>query len=128
MRLGGVDQGLGERIDGARGVPGGVAREERDVGRDLVVARAGGVELAADRAGDLGHAPLDRHVDVLVALIEVEGVRGELGLDRVERLEQRVAVGVADDLPRGEHPRVGARLLDVVVPQAAVESKRRVEP
>ncbi len=42
------------------------AREHRDVGRDLVVARARRVELAADRADDLRQPPLDRHVDVLV--------------------------------------------------------------
>ena len=68
------------------------AREHRHVGRDLVVARAGGVQLAADRAGDLGQPPLDRHVDVLVVGPERELARVELRLDAVEPAEQRVAV------------------------------------
>ena len=34
--------------------------------------------------GDLGQAPLDRHVDVLVGGVELEGALLELGRDRVE--------------------------------------------
>ena len=44
------------------------AHEHRHVGGHLVVARAGGVELAADRPDELGQAPLDRHVHVLVVV------------------------------------------------------------
>ena len=51
----------------------------------------------------------------------------QLGLDRVEAGEQRVAVVVADDPLRREHPRVGARLRDVVRPEAPVEVERRVD-
>ena len=103
------------------------AREHRHVGRDLVVARARGVELAADRPDDLGQAPLDRHVDVLVLLAERERAAVELLLDALEPAQQRVAVGVADDRGRGEHRRVRARLLDVVGPEPPVEADRGVE-
>ena len=62
-----------------------LAHEQRHVGRDLVVARPRGVELAADRAGDLGQPALDRHVDVLVAGLEVEACpRSSSPRDRVE--------------------------------------------
>ena len=71
------------------------AREHRDVGGDLVVARARGVQLAADRPDDLGQPPLDRHVDVLVVGRERERPAVELGLDALEPAQQRVAVGVA---------------------------------
>ena len=54
------------------------AREHGDVGRDLVVARARGVQLAADGAGDLRQPPLDRHVDVLVLVVEPERAAVEL--------------------------------------------------
>jgi hypothetical protein len=127
VRLGGVDQRGGERVDRARRVPGRVAREERDVRRDLVVARARGVQLAADRTRDLRHAALDRHVDVLVAVLEREDAGDELLLDGGERREQLVTVAVTDDLAGGEHAGVRARLCDIVVPQAPVERQRRVE-
>ena len=52
-----------------------LAREQRDVGGDLVVARARGVQPAADRPGDLGEPPLDGHVDVLVVGRERERAR-----------------------------------------------------
>jgi hypothetical protein len=103
------------------------AREHRHVGRDLVVARPRGVELAPDRAGDLGQPPLDRHVDVLVVLQEPELARLELLLDPVEAVEQLVAVGRGDDAGLRQHLRVRARLLDVVRPQPPVEPDRGVE-
>ena len=61
------------------------------------------------------------------SVAEREAAAAQLGLDRVEPGEQRVAVVVADDPARGEHPRVGARLGDVVGPQAPVDVERAVE-
>ena len=61
------------------------------------------MQLAADRPGDLGQPPLDRHVDVLVVGRERERAVGELALDGVEARQQRVAVVVADDPRRREH-------------------------
>ena len=104
-----------------------LAREERDVGGHLVVARARGVQPAADRPGELGEPPLDGHVDVLVVGREREAALAQLGLDRVQAGQQRVAVLVRDDPLRGQHARVRARLRDVVGPQAPVEADRRVE-
>ena len=48
--------------------------DHRHVGGDLVVARAAGVELAGERADLLAEQALDRHVDVLVGLLELEAV------------------------------------------------------
>ena len=86
------------------------------------------MQPAAGRADDLGQAALDRHVDVLVAGREREAAGLELLRDRVEPLEQRVAILVADDALRGEHAGVRAALLDVVGPEAAVEADRGVQP
>ena len=58
-----------QRLERPQGVR---AREHRHVGGDLVVARARGVQLAADRADDLRQPALDRHVDVLVVVVEAE--------------------------------------------------------
>ena len=52
--------------------------DHRHVGRDLVVARAAGVELAGERADLLAEQALDRHVDVLVGVLELEAVRAQL--------------------------------------------------
>ena len=78
-------------------------------------------------ADDLGQPALDGHVDVLVGVRERELALFELALDAVETVQQRVAVGVADDAGGGQHRRVRARLLDVVGTQPPVEADRRVE-
>jgi hypothetical protein len=85
------------------------------------------VQLAADGPCDRRDAPLDRHVDVLVLGLERERAGGQLGLDGVERRQQRVALLGAEDRLRREHPRMGARALDVVGPQPLVEGQRRVQ-
>jgi hypothetical protein len=127
VALGGVRQRAGERRRAVRGRRSRLAREERHVGGDLVVARARRVQASADRTDELGQPTLDRHVDVLVAGREREPVLGQLASDRVEPREQHVAVGLGDDAAGRQHPRVGARLRHVMAPQAAVELKRRVE-
>ena len=75
-----------------------LAHVERQVGGHLVVAGAAGVELAAQRADELGQPALDRHVDVLVAGSERELVALELGRDQVEAAAQ------LGELLGGEHP------------------------
>ena len=103
------------------------AHVHRDVGGDLIVARARGVQLAADRPGELGHAPLDRHVDVFVGVLEGEHPERELGLGLFECFDQVVAVLDRDDPALGEHPDVRAGLLDVLRPQPPVEAQRGVQ-
>ena len=100
---------------------------ERQVRGHLVVARAPGVELAPHRAGDLGEAPLDRHVDVLVVVADLELASRELAGDRVEPGEQRVALAVVDDPGAVERAHVRARALDVLRPQPQVEADRGVD-
>jgi hypothetical protein len=69
------------------------ASEHRHVGRDLVVARARGVQLAADRPDDLRQPALDRHVDVLVVVAEAKRPPSISSRHPLEAPEQRVAVG-----------------------------------
>ena len=66
------------------------------IGGDLVVAAAGGVQLGAGGAGELGHPALDGGVDVLVALDEAERVPGHLRLDLVERVQHGVDLAVVE--------------------------------
>ena len=105
-----------------------LADVEGDVGRDLVVARAPGVELAAHRPGDLGDPPLDRHVDVLVVGREREAVLAELGGDLVERRVQGVELAVVEHPGEKQRPRVRLRLAHVLGPEALIELDRRVQP
>jgi hypothetical protein len=85
------------------------------------------VQLAADRAGELGQAALDRHVDVLVVGGEPKAARPQLALDSGQAGQQVVAVLGRDDVLGGQHARVGPGLGQVVRPQALVEAQRGVE-
>ena len=103
------------------------AHEHRHVGGHLVVARAGGVEPAARRAGDLRQAPLDRHVDVLVVIRDNEAVLLDLIAHGGEALLDLRQVLLLEDAGARQHARVGERLLDVVRRQPVVEGDRRVQ-
>ena len=83
--------------------PGVVAHVEGDVGRHLVVSRASGVQLAAERSDDLGQASLDRHVDVLVvglewerAVLELLGDGRESTVDLIELVRVEDAGGMRE--------------------------------
>ena len=85
------------------------------------------MELAPERPDDLGQAPLDRHVDVLVAVLEREGAAVELLGDRLEALLHPGQLVGVQDPGRVQGARVRPRLLDVVRRQAPVEADRGVE-
>ena len=75
--------------------------DHRHVGGDLVVARAAGVELAGQRPDLVPEQPLDRHVDVLVGVLELEAVLGHARADPVEPgVDLRQLVRVEDADPR----------------------------
>ena len=128
VAIGRVDQHGHQRLDLRDGAERRRAREQRHIGRHLVVARPRRVELAADGPGDLRQPPFDGHVDVLVVWRERERPVRKLALDSVEARQERVAIVVGDDPARREHRRVGARLRDVLRPKALVERQRGVHP
>jgi hypothetical protein len=105
--------------------PGGMRpHKERQVRRHLVVSRPRGAELAAERPDQLGEAPLDRHVDVLVVLAELEAPLIELATDPVEPLaDLRELILVEDAEPR-QRACVCLGLLDVERTQPPVEGDR----
>ncbi len=67
-----VDQRLLERGQRRVRLVDGVADVEPEIGRDLVVARARGVQPARGGADQLGQPRLDIHMDVLERALEVE--------------------------------------------------------
>jgi hypothetical protein len=84
-----------------------LAHEQRHVGRHLVVSRARGVHLAADRSGDLREAALDGHVDVLVVGQELERLVLQLTGDLIEAPAQLVRLLRGEDAGLCEHRHVG---------------------
>ena len=76
---------------------------------------------------DLADAPLDRHVNVLVARLERKEPSLELRFDRSERIDYCASVFRADDLLRSEHRDMRARLRDVERPQAHVDVQRAID-
>ncbi len=107
----------------ALGVGRALARVHREIGHDLVVARARRVQPPADRPAI---SVRRRSIAMwMSSSSSANGKRPSLSspLDRVEAREQRVAILRGDDPARGEHPRVRARLRDVLRPQAPVEGR-----
>ena len=100
----------------------GVAHPEAEIGRDLVVAAARGVQALAGLADALGQPRLDVHVDVLERGVEDEGSGLDLGADRRQAIADRRLVGRGEDAGAGQHGGVGERAAYVLAPQLAVEA------
>ena len=126
--LGLREQRLSQRAQAGDLPEGVLAQVQQRVGDDLVVAAARRVQPPARVAGDLGEAPLDGGVDVLVGLAEGERAGSELLRDLGEARVDRRGVGRGDDAAGAEHAGVGARGGHVLGPQAPVDRQRRVEP
>ena len=101
--------------------------DHRHVGRDLVVARAAGVELAGQRADLLAEQPLDRHVDVLVGLLELEAVLPDPLAHAVEPAADPLQLILVEHADLAQRPRVRLRLVDVVRRQPPIELDRAIE-
>ena len=69
-----------------------VANPEPQVGRDLVVAAAGGVQLAADVAQPVDQRPLDVHVDVFQLDAELEAALLNFLADLAQALAQSAGI------------------------------------
>ena len=124
--LGALEQGRLQVPQQTVGAIERVAHPKAQVGRDLVVARARGVQLAAGIADQLGEPRLDVHMDVLERGAERELARLDLALDALEAGDDRVALGGAQDADLGEHRGVRLRPRDVLSVQPLVEADRRI--
>src|SRR6185369_4010428 len=91
--------------------------------RDLVVARAPRVQLAADLADHLQQAALDVHVDVLELGTERERAGLQLPPHRREPAHDAIALGVGEQSGPGEGPGPGDAAGDVVGPEPAIEGE-----
>ncbi len=100
----------------------GVADPQPQVGRNLVVAAAGGVQLAADVAQAVDQCPLDVHVDVFQLDAELEAALLNFLANVAQGLLNLLAFGGRDQPDFGQHLGVGDRAGDVVRIKAAVEA------
>ncbi len=92
-----------ERGERGIGLVDDVADIEAEIGRDLVVARARGVQPARGGADQLGQPALDIHVDVFERALEAEIALAHLGQDRVEALGDVLRIRRGDDALVGQH-------------------------
>ena len=124
-RPAGRDQGVDQPGQGVDGVGAGLLEPQVQVGGDLVVAAAAGVELAPDRADQLGQATLDRAVDVLVAVGEGEPPRLQLARDLGQAVEQELALPDLQHPGPDQAPHMGPAPGHVLAPQPPVDGQRR---
>ena len=104
-----------------------VAHPEAEIDRDLVVARARGVEAPGRRADDLGKPALHVHMDVLERARERKRPRLDFAFDLRKTPRNRLGVGGFDDSLGGEHGDMGLRGRDVLGAELAVEVDRGVD-
>ena len=127
MLLGTADQGalqrsqpLVDRIDRA-------PHPEPEIGRHLVVARAGGVQPTGGGADQLGEPMLDMHVDVLERRILGDALRLIFGGNAPEAVLDRSGILGGDDALFAQHGDMGERGADILPPEALVEADRGVD-
>ena len=101
---------------------GGTAVEAK-VKRDLVVARAAGVQGGAGRR-ELGEPPLDGGVDVFVGLFEIELTGVELALYPPEAALDRGQLRLGQESCRGKAARMGDAPCDVERIELEVDLQR----
>ena len=94
---------------------------EPQVGRHLIVAAAGGVQLAAGIAQPVGQSRLNMQVNVFLGGGEGELPRGDFLANLLQGFADGIGLGSGEQAAVGQHPRVGDRAVDVIVGQATVK-------
>ncbi len=122
--LGQVQQGAAQGAEQADDIVDLAAQPQADVGGDLVVARAAGVQALAGVARHGGQARFDVQVHVFQVQLPLERAGFDLLADLRHALLDGGAIGLRDDALLGEHGRVRERALDVEQREALVEEYR----
>ena len=103
-----------------------VSHPKPEVERNLVVARARGVQPSRRRADDLGKPALDIHVNVFERAREGKGSRLDFAFDLSQTGGNGVGVGRLNDALLGEHCNMRLRAGNVLGGEFAVEVDRGV--
>ncbi len=120
-----IGQGAAQAAQQGQDVVDGGAHVQADVGRDLVVARAAGVQALAGIADQFGQALLDVQVHIFQVEQPFEAAGLDLGPDLGHAAFDLGAILLADDALGRQHLGVRQRALDVVLRQALVEEHGR---
>ncbi|MNV18981.1 hypothetical protein D3C71_1098220 [compost metagenome] len=99
-----------------------VTQPQADIGGDLIVTAAAGVQFFTGHADAVGQPRLDVHVDVFKVDAPVELAGLDFTLDGLQAIDDAVALGIGQHADLGQHGGVGDRAHDVVAIQALVES------
>ncbi len=103
-----------------------ILQKEPEIQRDLIIARARSVHLAAGVAGQLDQSAFDRDMDVFVGDVELELRRISIScLDRAQALYDLHGLGARDQLHLREHVGMRDRAADVVAKQSAGQTATR---
>lgn len=119
--FGRIEQGFLQIAQQAVDVVDRVAQPEPDVGSNLVIARAAGMQALAGIADQRREAFLDVEMDVLVVEVPVEAAGLDLAGDRGHALFDGGQVGGGDDALASQHARMCQRSPDVLAPHAAIK-------
>ena len=126
MFLGTGEQRVLQRAQRRLGLVGRVAHPEAEIGRHLVVARAGGVEAPGHRP-DLRRQPrFGEHVDVLERQVLGHALGLEIGRDLAQAGMDRRGVLRRDDALRAQHRHMRLAAAQVLAPHPLVEGNRGV--
>ena len=126
--LGELEQASHQRRRQLERALGPRAHVQGEIGGDLVVSRAPGVKLAAERADDLRETALDRHVNVLVVVVEAELVTFQLPGDLRETVVDLRRFLGAEDAGVFERPHMRPRAAHVLAPEPSIEADRGIDP
>ena len=121
VRFGEIDQRAAQAHEELRDLVDLGAEPEPDVGRDLIVPRARGVQPFTGVAHESGEPPLDVEVHVLRLDRPLEAPGADLVANRGEPPLDLGQVASAEDAAAAEHPSVGERALDVELGEASIE-------
>jgi len=99
-----------------------VAQPQTDIGRDLVITAATGVQFFTGHADAVGQTRFDVHVHVFQVDAPVELTGFDFALDGFEAVDDAVALGIGQHANLGQHRGVSHGAHDVVAIKALVES------
>jgi hypothetical protein len=123
LRGEGADEGDQQLVD----LVDFLAQPEAQVGRDLVIARASGMEALAGFADEGGEAPLYVEVNVLGIERPLEAAVLDLAPHALEPALDRRKIPLRDDAGRGQHAGMGKRTGDVLPREPPIEVDRGAE-